>query len=171
MSGFQKVSVLTALLAACGSEPASNSERHEPHGHYEVDEDSGEVRARIGVGERAVRMRSGSTVPVNLPAGLTVFPGADIIRHSRVELEGKVFSIVEFQTAEPVAKVLLFHREQVAAAGIPIHVDINGDDVASIAGTGPKFEYALTARSVTEGTRAQLSVGPASQLATPAARD
>ena len=103
-------------------------------------------------------MRSGAMVPVVLPPGLTIYPGATIVRTTRVEGAGARRTLVEFETPDPVAKVMQFYRSQAVAAGTKLTLDLGGEDRASLGGVmkgGGRM--ALAARAAGPVTRVELS--------------
>lgn len=96
---------------------------------------TGEVRARIVPrGEEAVTLRTGASVPVSLPPGFTVYPGARIISNTVVEREGTRRVLIVFETPDSLAKVMMFHRGQAEAAGVILALDVGGAEQASIGG-------------------------------------
>lgn len=150
--------VLPLLLGACEDRAAEPSPSATPH--FVRDPITGETRARIATGEvEAARLRSGASVPVALPTGFTVYPGARVVRTTVVERGVASRTLVEFETPDPIAKVLLFHRRQAQAAGAVLTLDLEGTDAASIGGqTASGGSFALTARRDAAGTSVQLSV-------------
>ena len=67
--------------------------------------------------------------------------------------------LVEFETPDPIAKVILFHRAQAQASGAAVTLDLDGTEAASIGGQMPSGqEFALTARRQGDGTAGQLSI-------------
>lgn len=150
--------VLPLLLGACEERVAQPNPSPTPN--FIHDPITGETTARIPAGDGdAARLRSGTSVPVALPAGFTVYPGARVVRNTVVERGGVSRTLVEFETSDPVAKVLLFHRAQAQAAGAVLTLDLDGADAASIGGrTVSGGSFALTARRDAGRTAVQLSV-------------
>ena len=162
------IPLLVLTLACFGCEradPGPPDEQAEPKGSYVADPESGTIHARIGEGENAVHLRSGSEGPVSLPPGFTLFPGARVVENSTVESGGAMRSLVVQTSPQPLAEVMLFYRQQASAAGIAPTMDIMGDDQASLGGVGRSLEFAVSARRVGDATRIELSIGPTSQLA------
>lgn len=126
---------------------------------------NGETRARIKTGRgTAVELRSGATVPIVLPTGFTLYPGAEVVRTTTVERGGARRMLIEFRTSHPVAKVLLFHRAQAQAAGAVLEFDLDGSDAASIGGRlAGGGDFALTARADGKVTRVEMAVGVPNQ--------
>ena len=163
---------LLLTTVACDSQDApSPSDPPTPDGTVIRDPRSGQTRMRVGVGEDAVHLQSGVTLPVELPDGITVFPGASVTSHSRVLRGGRVRTLIAFTTPQPLPEVILFYRQQVKEADIALAVDLTSQDRASLAGKGPELDFALALRRSGGLTRAELAVGPASQLASPVAED
>ncbi|WP_375290628.1 hypothetical protein [Qipengyuania sp.] len=158
--------LLTLACLGCErAEPEAPDEQTEPPGSYVADPESGTIHARIGEGESAVQLRSGSEEPVSLPPGFTLFPGARVVQNNTVEGAGAVRSLIVQTSPQPLAEVMLFYRQQASAAGIATTLDIMGDGQASLGGVGRSLEFAVSARRVGYATRIELSIGPTSQLA------
>lgn len=149
---------LTMVLAACQERSASPTPSPTPN--FTRDAATGETRARIANDAgAATELRSGAAVPVILPAGLTIYPGARILRNTRVERGGDRRALVEFETPDPVASVLLYHRAQALAAGATLTFDLDGDHAASIGGRMRSGdEFALTAQRANGRTAVELWV-------------
>lgn len=169
--GFSSLLLTLACLGCKGAEPEAPDEQTESPGSYVADPKSGTIHARIGEGESAVHLRSGSEGPVSLPPGFTLFPGASLVQANMVEAGGAVRSLIVQTSPQPLADIMLFYRQQASAAGIATTLDIMGDEQASLGGVGRSLEFAVSARRVGGATRIELSVGPTSQLASPAAAD
>lgn len=148
--------MLPILLSACGDRGAAPAPSPTPN--FSRDAESGETRARIGVGGDEAEMRSGARIPVALPPGLTIYPGARVLGNTVVERGGSRRVLIEFETPDPISKVMLFHRAQVQAAGASLTLDLDGTEAASIGGrTAAGGDFALTARRSAGRTIVQLS--------------
>lgn len=145
------------LFAASACDDRDTDPAPSPAPNFSRDPETGETRARIAAGSQTAELRSGASVPVALPLGFTLYPGAEIIRNTQVDSVGKRHTLVEFATPDPVAKVMLFYRAQAQAAGAWVSVDLDGSEAASIGGQIPAGQFALTARANGNGTIAQLS--------------
>lgn len=146
------------LLAAC--EEGHAPPAPDPRPSFVHDPASGETRARIATGHgTAAKMRSGTGVPVVLPQGFTIYPGARIVANTVVARGDVRHILIEFETADPIAKVMLFHRAQAQSAGVTLTLDLDGTDAASIGGrTAGGGDFTLTARRAPGLTIVQLSV-------------
>ncbi len=150
--------VLPLLLGACEDREAEPAPSPAPN--FIRDPVTGETSARIVTDKgEAARLWSGTSAPVALPSGFTIYPGARVVRNTVVERDGTRRTLVEFETADPIAKVLLFHRAQAQAAGAALTLDLDGTDAASIGGRmASGGSFALTARRDAARTTVQLSV-------------
>ncbi len=138
--------VLPIFLMACQERGAAPGPSPEPTLSDALT--AGETRGRIALGKDAAAiMRSGARVPVVLPPGFTIYPGAKVTGNTLIEQDDGWRALVEFETPDPVAKVLLFHRAQAEAAGVSLTLDLAGPKAASIGGrTAAGGDFALTAR-------------------------
>ena len=118
----------------------------------------GEARHTIAPqGQSPVRSRSGPKVPVTLPPGFTLYPGAEIIANTIVERDGRERILVVFDTGDEIADVIAFYRRQIADAGASLIVNVGGEKRASLGGalaTGSSFTLSVR-RGAT--TRAELA--------------
>ena len=100
------------------------------------DRTAGEARATIAPrGEPPAVLRSGPEVPVSLPAGFTLYPGAEVVANTVVERAGRQRTLVVFETGDAIADVIPFYRRQIVASEGQITVDVGGDVRASLGGT------------------------------------
>lgn len=150
--------VLLILLGACEDRAAGPTPSPAPN--FIRDPLTGETNARIATGNgAAAELRSGATVPLALPPGFTIYPGARVVRNTVVERDDIRRTLVEFETPDPIAKVLRFHRAQAQAAGAMLTLDLAGKDAASIGGsTAGGAEFVVTAQRELGRTAVQLSV-------------
>ena len=122
---------------------------------------AGEERARIAPhGEQAATLRSGSQVPVTLPPGFTLYPGARVIANTIVERAGVRRILLTFETPNPLPSVMRFYRGQAAAAGASLAFDMGANGRASLGGTtAAQGAFVVTARQDAGITRVELSAG------------
>lgn len=146
-------------LAACSDSVSPPPPRETPAASYGSHSGSGEVRARIvPPGESAVTLRSGPRVPIRLPPGFTLYPGATVLTNTRVERGGVERTLVRFQTSATLDILVEFYQAQASRAGASLSLGLAGRDHASIGGklrSGTVF--ALSARRMGGKTRAELS--------------
>lgn len=120
---------------------------------------SGEERARIAPqGEAAAIVRSGPEVPVSLPGGFTLYPGASVVSNTVVDRGGQRRVLLVIETPDPVEKVILHYRAEAHAAGMVVEVDLGGSERASFGGMLPSGgEVAISARRERGITRAEFA--------------
>lgn len=145
---------IIAVLAGCGERAAP-----EPAPSMSVEPATGEVRARIvPPGEEAVTLRSGARVPIILPPGFLIYPGARVISNSVAERGGSRRILIVFETPDPLAEVMTFYRGQADAAGAVLTLDLGGPEQASIGGRLPSGGMlSITARQGATATRVEFA--------------
>ncbi len=155
---------LAAALAACSSKNAAEAEDAQPErelGSYEIDGQTGEIRARVTQEDGSVAtMRSGESVPVAFPEGFTVYPGAEIITNTVVRnAQGEMMVIAMESDALPAA-IVEFYREQASAANITIGLDLSAGGAEMLAGEGTDgLTFSLSASRETDRTIINLTIG------------
>lgn len=133
----------------------------EPVGSYDIDPESGEVRAthtdEAGV---TTTMRAGQSVPPVLPEPFTIYPGSKVTSTTRVEQGDGAFVTVDFTTPDERARVVDFYRRSAIEAGIEPEVEIGGEDATTIGGEDRQggMSFTLNATVVAGETRGQLSI-------------
>lgn len=152
------VVIVALVTGGCGDRAGDRHASTAPSS-YVRDHAGGEVRAPVAPrGEGAAVMRSGPQVPVRLPRGFTLYPGAQVISNTVVERAGRRRVLLVFETRDPHAKVILFYRAQAAAAAVPLDLDLGGGERASIGGSLPGGgNLAITAQRDGDGTRVAFS--------------
>lgn len=136
-------------LAACG-EPRSAGSSEEPKAGSQP-----QSRSPAGKG---VAMRSGPEVPVALPRGFSLYPGAKVVSNTVVGDGAARRALLVLETPDPLAEVMVFYRGQATAAGLSVSLDIGGDERASLGGRLPSGAIvALSARREGGLTRAELA--------------
>ena len=155
------VLAFAALLAACGSETSGEIVTGEGEtGEYTIDRASGETSASIETPDGTATMRSGANVPVDLPDGFSLYPGAKVITNTVVDHADNKGNMVTFETGDSPKKVAAYYRKQAEAAGIKVQIDATINGGSMIAGDdGKGLSFSINA-SETEGTTsAQLMIG------------
>lgn len=146
-----------ALLASC----AEQEPKHPDAGPSvaEAELTSGEERLQIAPkGEAATILRSGPQVPLRLPRGFTLYPGAEIISNTVVQREGVPRVLLVFETSEGLNKVMAFYRAQAKLEGIPLSLDLGAEEQASIGGSLPGGgKIAISARRTGDTTRVEFA--------------
>lgn len=157
------IAVLTAafFLAACGSDTSETFEDEQGNSSsYTIDEQSGETTATITTEDGVATMRSGESVPVDLPDGFSLFPGAQVNNNTTFTLDDSRGAMIMFQSdAEPQA-IADFYRKQAEAAGIEIEVELSINGGKTLGGESESGRtFTLNASREGETTSAQLMVG------------
>ena len=149
------------ILAACGErgERGGREQGLEPATDDHPELTAGEERTRIAAtGEAPATLRSGPRIPVMLPRGFTLYPGAEVVSNTVVERGGMRRMLLVFQTPDPMEKVILYYRAEARAAGMMVAFDLAGPDRASLGGTmGSGAEVAISARRARDTTRVEFA--------------
>ena len=157
---------LLVLLGACASEPGSeNQTQAQPgereRGNYIVDGETGEISARIHREDGTVAtMRSGEKVPVLLPAGFTLYPGAEVVSNTHVRHDGGNGVLLTMRSRDDPEDMTAFYRQQAEAAGVTVEMQMKAGRTAMFAGKGPgDLAVSFNVSEETGETVAQLMVG------------
>lgn len=126
------------LLAACGGSDSGTVETEDGTAEYNIDTDGdgAEIRFTDNEGNETV-VNSGSDVEADLPAGFSVYPGAQIVSNtvmSGADGEGVMMIMTSSASAE---EMVAHFRQQAEAAGIQIQMEMNTADSRMIGGEGP----------------------------------
>ena len=115
------VAVAALALSSCGSETSGTFTTDEGEtGEYTIDQNNGEASMTIETPDGAVSMRTGADVPVNLPAGFSLFTGAEILSNTIIDQEGEIGALVTFTSDKSPQEIVNFYREEAEAAGIDV---------------------------------------------------
>lgn len=124
-------------LTACGSdrERAITDDEGTEVGTYSIED--GETSASLRLEDGSVTaMRSGSRVPVDLPAGFSVAPGLTVLNTTNVERGDGRYAMLTMQGSQPVDDIVAYYRREAEAAGVDINVDVTTGGSTTIAGEG-----------------------------------
>lgn len=165
-NGTMKQLVIAAaalLLAGCDSESSGSFETEDGgHADYTIDEATGEVTAAIETADGAASIRSGDSVPVELPQGFSIYPEARIVSNTVFEQSDSSGALVTMETEAGAEDMTAFYRDQAEAAGVEIELDVDTDTMRMIGGKardGSSFSF--TATRSDGNTTGQLMVGEA----------
>lgn len=123
------------LLTACGG-PGGQEPAPQSTPNIEPKLTTGEERTRIAAkGQTPATLRSGPRVPVVLPRGFTLYPGAEVVSNTVVERGAMRPMLLVFRTPASIEQVMLYYRAQARAAGMTVEVDLAGRGRASLGGT------------------------------------
>ena len=162
----------TCLMAAClalgacqddrpPADPPADAAPAVARGSYDIDPETGETRARFTDADgRTTTLRSGEKVPVALPTGYTVYPGARVINNTRVEQRDGAIVLLELESAASVEDMVGFYRNEAEANGIEVGVELETGPTTTIGGMTPEgSSFSFTATRSEGLTEAQLAVG------------
>ncbi|MEM6586423.1 MAG: hypothetical protein AAF692_11775, partial [Pseudomonadota bacterium] len=103
----------TLALTACGGETSGTIEGEDGEtGEYTVDTSTGEATATITTEDGTTTLRSGANVPVDLPAGFTAYPGAEIVSNTVVQQGRGSGNLLTMTSADSPEKVASFYKAQ-----------------------------------------------------------
>lgn len=152
---------LALTLAACGAETSGTfTDEDGETGEYTIDNSTGETTARIETEEGTATLRSGSNVPVVLPAGFSVYPGANVVTNTVVKQGEGSGTLVTMQSADSPEDVAAFYKEQAEKAGVTIQMEMSTNGAQIVGGeSADGLTFSIMASPSSEGTTAQLTVG------------
>lgn len=139
--------VLIAALAACSSAPVADPQAEQAE--HRFDEASGEESMVIATARGKASMRSGSGVPVRLPRGFSLYPGAAVRGSTLVTHPDGVSTMTVFEAEASGAEIIAHFRGEALAAGYAIAIDTAFGDAAM-----------LSARRAADGARIMVSTEP-----------
>ncbi len=151
----------TLTLFACSSEESGvvvDEDGNEVN--YSIDKETGETAVTVETEQGTATMRSGDDVPVDLPGGFTVYPGAEVVSNTIVshgDGEGAMIFMETDATPDDLAE---FYRAQAKDAGIEIQMDMTAENTKMLAGeTKEGMVFSLNATREGDKTTAQIMVG------------
>lgn len=146
-------------LAACGADGSSSS--GDQNGEYRIDQSSGETNMTVETPDGDVTMRTGSDIPLDLPAGFTVVDGAEILGNTIINQADQKGALITFVSDKSPEEIADFYRAQAEAAGIPIQIEteINGGMMLGGESKALATTFSITAYPDEGGTTGQLTIG------------
>lgn len=156
------IAPLTLVLAACGSETSGTFEGEDGEtGEYTIDRATGETNATIETEDGTTTVRSGSNVPVDLPAGFSVYPGAEVVSNTVVKQGQGSGTLVSLESTDSPDKVAAYYKAQAEDAGITIQMEMTTNGMQMVGGESEDgLTFSIMASPGDDGgTNAQLTVG------------
>ena len=152
---------LVLTLSACSSEETYTLEGEDGEtGEFTIDSDSGEANFSIKTEDGTMVMRSGSDVPVDLPGGFKVYPGAEVISNTTVNQASGSGSLVTMSSSDSPEEVAAYYKSQAESAGITIQMEMATNGMKMIGGESEDgLTFSIMASPEGEGTSAQRTVG------------
>lgn len=148
------------LLAACGSERSGDFETEEGEGTYTVDSSTGDAEIRFSGkdGEEAV-VNVGRGGDEDLPAGFSVYPGAEVMSNSTMSQAGGTGAMVIMQSSDSPDEMVDHYRAQAEAVGISIELEATTSGSKMIGGqSAGGANFSFTATPGADGTTGNLIV-------------
>jgi hypothetical protein len=133
-AGFLIIGAASAL-AACGSERSGTfTTKDGDSAEYTIDEKSGETRMTLDGPDGTATLRSGKTVPLSLPAGFSLYPGARVVTNTLVKRPDGEGVMVMFETPDTPQAVIAHYRREAEASGIALSVAMTTERSEMIGG-------------------------------------
>lgn len=160
MNRLAIVAVASLAMAGCGSESSGTFEDGEGgEGSYRVEQAGDEVTATVETEDGTTTIRSGADVPVELPDGFSIYPGATVAVNTSFGAASGNGALVNMTSGDSPRKMVDFYRKQAKAAGLEISLDTTMGDQIAIAGEGKDGRrFTFNASPGAEGTEAQLMI-------------
>ena len=150
-------------LAACGSETSGEFTTEEGEtAEYTIDKATGETTMTLESDGGKATLRSGADVPVTLPDGFSLYPGAKVITNTIVDQPDGKGTMVMFETPDAAEAVIAHFRKQAEEAGFDIQIDANMNGSLMIGGERKQDGSTLSVTANThqgDATTGQLIIG------------
>lgn len=161
MRNLALAATASLALAACGSETSGTIEGEDGEtAEYTIDRSSGEMNATITTDEGTATVRSGTDIPVDLPDGFSLYPGATVVNNTTFAQGDAGGSMIMFQSEDSPEEVATFYRKQAEDAGIDIEFEMNANGGRMFGGKDEDGRTVTVNASESDGmTTAQLTVG------------
>jgi hypothetical protein len=159
------LAAVTVLSSSCSKiEPTGAAEEAaavDPRGTFDVDEETGETSARFKAEDGTVTaMRSGRTVPPDLPEGFTLYPQARAVNVTRVDQGERRSIIVDLRSDATPRQIADHYLAEAEAAGFMVEPRLRSDETEVLAGEDAEgLAFSLVAKREKGATQAQLSMG------------
>lgn len=149
------------LLSACGSERSGTIETDDGETvAYSVNSSDGEATATVKSADGTVTARAGANVPVELPNGFTIYPGAEVLNNVVFDRNGDKGAMVSMKSAASADEMIAFYRKQAEAAGIAIEADVKNGAMIMIGGESKDGAgFSFMAKPDGDSTSGQLMIG------------
>ncbi|MEO0589725.1 MAG: hypothetical protein AAFZ11_04105 [Pseudomonadota bacterium] len=149
------------LLAACGSQDTGTLTGEDGEaGEYTIDTRTGETTASIETDEGTATLRSGNTVPVDLPEGFSAYPRAEVLTNTIVSQATGSGALVTMMSDDGPETIAAFYKGQAQDSGIEIQMEISTNGTQILGGQSPSgLTFSMIASPGAEGTTVQLTVG------------
>lgn len=135
---MKKIAILTGALAlaACGGADDNTTTIETQDGKVQLNvDDAGEAASyTITTDEGVMTAQSGGAANVRLPAGYSLYPGANVVSQSSIKTgEGSSLNVA-MEAAGGGNQIVDFYRKQATAAGVEIESEIKTGEMQIISG-------------------------------------
>ena len=148
-------------LIGCGSDKSGTFDDGEGgEGSYSVEQKDGETTATVTTRDGTATMRSGADVPLELPSGFTLYPGAKVENNTSFSAGSGKGALINMTSGDSPQKMVDFYRKQAKAAGFEITMDAKmGDQIAIVGEHDDSRGFTFNASPSDGGSTAQLMIG------------
>lgn len=123
------------LLTACGSETSGEFTTEDgKDAEYTIDKETGETSMTIKGEDGEATLRAGSSVPVSLPDGFTLFPGSKVVNNAVVNQPDEQGAMITFEADAPAETVVAHYRDAAKAAGFDIQLEMTTNGTQMVGG-------------------------------------
>lgn len=155
--------IAAMTLAGCGSETSGEfTTKDGENAEYTIDKDTGETSMTVEGPDGTATLRSGTDVPVKLPAGFSLFPGSRVITNTVVSQPDGQGTMISFEADAPADTVVAHYRDQAKAAGFEIQLEMNTNGTMLIGGERKEDGSSLSVTATTgdnDATTGQIIIG------------
>ena len=155
------LAIAALCLASCGSDASGSFDGDDGEsGSYRIDEDSGETVAEIKTRDGKATIRSGEGVPVKLPNGFSLYPGAKVMNNTTFAMDDSSGALIIFESEAQPQAIADFYRKQADAAGIELELEMSINDGEILGGKSAGGRtFSLNVAYDGDVTTGQLMVG------------
>ena len=161
MNRLVLVAASIMALSACSSEKSGTITNEDGDTvEYAIDGAGEDVTATISSDDGDATVRSGKNVDVKLPAGFTIYPGAEVQHGTSFTADNGEGGLINMTSSASPQKMVDFYRKQAEAAGARITLSATAGERMMLAGEkdgGVKFTF--NAGKSGDKTEAQLVIG------------
>lgn len=159
---MRKVLIAATSLAACGGPGEGSYETEDGEQvDYDVDASGGESTFTVTDADGTESsITTGSSVEAELPAGISVYPGASVVSSSNVTVGKGTGSVVMMTSPDSPKEVIAHYKREAEAAGIVIENTMSANGMEIIGGKNADgLAFNVNAFPSEEGSTIQLSAG------------
>ena len=153
------LALIALSLEACHSQPEPLGTGHSEDGEYTLDATTHDVTATIKTSDGPVTLRSGADVEATLPQGVSLYPGADVVRTTTTQSGAVQDALATMRSPDEPAAIIDFYRGQAFAAGWTTDMDLATPTTHALTASGPDgLRFSVSVQSQTGGALMTLRV-------------